>query len=166
MVRELMLMRHAKSDRAHWDGLDHERPLNARGVDSARAVGKYLEASGRRPDGIISSTAVRARTTADLVVEAAGWDIDVVLDERLYGSGPMQLLNAIRETSDDRQRMLVVGHQPTWSMAASGLAPDAGAIDMPTAAVAVLTFDSSWSDLGWAKAKLVDHVLARPLLGE
>ena len=165
MVRELMLMRHAKSDRARWNGIDHARPLNDRGIDSARAVGRHLAGTSRRPDGIISSTAVRARTTAELVVEAAGWDLEVVLDDRLYGSGPMELLSAVRELGDDLARVLVVGHQPTWSMAASGLAGDTTAIDMPTAAVAVLGFDGSWADLAWGQATLLDHVLSRPLLG-
>ena len=38
-VKRLILMRHAKSD---WSasGDDHSRPLNARGMDSAPAMGR------------------------------------------------------------------------------------------------------------------------------
>lgn len=162
-VSRLLLMRHAKSDRANWVGPDHERPLNDRGVRSAQAVGRHLAAGGMVPDRIISSTAVRARTTADLVVTSAGWDLSLELDERLYGAGPMELIGVIREVDDGVDSLLVVGHEPTWSMAASGLT-GGQYVEMPTAAVAVIEFDAAWPSVGWNRGRLVDHVLARSLL--
>ncbi len=162
-VNQLLLMRHAKSDRANWVGPDHERPLNDRGVRSARAVGRYLSTNGRVPDLIISSTAVRAHTTADLVVASAGWESSVELDERLYGAGPMEVIGVIREVDDAVGRLLLVGHQPTWSMVVSGLT-GGQYVEMPTAAVAVIDFDAAWRALGWDGGRLVDHVLARGLL--
>ncbi|MDH3250945.1 MAG: histidine phosphatase family protein [Acidimicrobiia bacterium] len=162
-MTELLLMRHAKSDRANWRGVDHERPLNERGVRSARAVGHHLADTGRQPDRVVSSTAVRARTTAELVVDAAGWSVAVDLDDRLYGAGAMELIGAVRETSVAVRRLLVVGHEPTWSMAASGLIGGVR-LEMPTAAVAVVGFDVPWPQIEWDGGLLVEHVLARELL--
>ena len=58
-MKTLLLMRHAKSD---WDadyGLDHDRPLNDRGLRSARLMGRVLADEGLVPELVISSTAVR-----------------------------------------------------------------------------------------------------------
>ncbi len=68
-MKTLLLMRHAKSD---WDAdyeSDHDRPLNDRGLKSARLMGRVLADEGLVPDLIISSTALRARTTAELATE-------------------------------------------------------------------------------------------------
>lgn len=162
-VHQLLLMRHAKSDRANWTGPDHERPLNNRGVKSAQAVGRHLAANGCVPDRIVSSTAVRARTTADLVVASAGWGSPVELDERLYSAGPLELIGVIREVDDAVETLMVVGHEPTWSIVASGLA-GGQYVEMPTGAVAIIEFDGSWSSVGSDEGRLVDHVLARSLL--
>ena len=88
------------------------------------------------------------------------------LDDRLYGSGPMELIGAVREIDEGTVRALVVGHEPTWSMAASGLTGGVY-VEMPTAAVACITFDAGgWPDVAWDSGRLVDHILARALLEE
>jgi len=68
----LLRLRHAKSA---WNrpGLrDHDRPLAPRGLRDAPRMGRYLLKQGFVPAAALVSTAVRARTTADLALEAAG----------------------------------------------------------------------------------------------
>lgn len=109
---ELLLLRHAKSS---WDdpGLeDHERPLNKRGERDAPRMGRLLRAEGCLPQAIVSSTAVRARTTAERVAEACGYAGRIVLTDRLYLAEPGECLALLRELPSGVGRVMLVGHNP------------------------------------------------------
>ncbi|MCB1234427.1 MAG: histidine phosphatase family protein, partial [Verrucomicrobiae bacterium] len=66
-MKELILIRHAKSDWGDASLDDHERSLNDRGLRDAPRVGEELARRGAKPDVILTSTAVRALTTARAV---------------------------------------------------------------------------------------------------
>ena len=72
----LVLVRHAKSDWGSPSLDDNDRPLNARGMRDApaqaRRLAAALEASDVRLDVLLSSTALRARTTAAFFGAALG----------------------------------------------------------------------------------------------
>ncbi len=151
-MKTLLLMRHAKSDWNASYGADHDRPLNQRGVRSARTVGRLLSAAGEVPDLIVTSTAVRARTTAELAAEAGDWDCEIRLDERLYGSGPDTVLGVAAETGD-ANRLMLVGHQPTWSSLVYAVSGDQ--VDMKTANVAVIELEiETWPEIVGAVGQL------------
>jgi phosphohistidine phosphatase len=145
-------MRHAKSD---WDadyGSDHDRPLNERGVRNARSMGRVLSAQGLEPQVVISSTALRAKTTAQLAIEEGGWEAELRLDATLYESGPEDVLG-VGASAPEVSRLMMVGHQPTWSMLVAELTGER--VDMKTATVAVIELDmESWSGLRLGKGTL------------
>lgn len=138
-------MRHAKSD---WDadyGTDHDRPLNDRGRRSSRLMGRVLATEGLIPDLVISSTAIRARSSAEMAMEAGEWESELVLDRSLYESGPQGVL-AAGASAPEVDRLMLVGHQPTWSMLVSKLTGERA--EMKTASVAVIELDiDTWVDL-------------------
>ena len=68
-MKTLLILRHAKAA-SHPSGNDHDRPLNGRGEKQAPAVGKWLADHKLTPELIVSSTALRAHETAQLVAEA------------------------------------------------------------------------------------------------
>jgi phosphohistidine phosphatase len=151
--RILLLMRHAKSDWEADYGLDHDRPLNERGRRTARLMGRVIAAEGLVPDLIISSTALRARTTAELAGEAGEWKSSLVLDRALYDEGPQGVLQAAA-TAPEVERLMLVGHQPTWSMLVSKLTGEQA--EMKTATVAVVALElASWQILPQARGDLV-----------
>ncbi len=143
-MKQLLVMRHGKSDWYAGGTTDHDRPLNRRGVESARIMGITLTRAGLVPERVLSSSAVRARTTAELVAEAGGWTAPIVTDRRLYESHVDGVLGAIAETPSDVGILMVVGHQPTWGALVERLTGAAAA--MRTAAVAVvdLMVGDSW----------------------
>ena len=144
-MKRLLLMRHAKSDWSADYAIDHDRPLNERGVRSARAIGRVLSEDDRVPGLVVTSSAVRARTTAQLAAEAGEWGSEIVIDSRLYGSGADAAVQVAAE-SGSVEPLMLVGHQPTWSILVSILSGES--IEMKTATVAVLQFDlSDWSNL-------------------
>ncbi len=131
---EFLLMRHAKSD--HPAGMiDRDRPLSVRGERSAYAVGRTIEEFGAAPDLILTSPARRAAATAGLTRDGGGWSASIVTVEDFYGTGVTSVIEALANTSVER--VLAVGHEPTWSATVSTII-GGGAIHMVTAAVACI----------------------------
>ncbi len=144
-MKTLLVMRHAKSDWNAEYGGDHERPLNDRGIRSARIMGRVLAADGLEPDLVVTSTAVRARSTASLAKAAGGWGCEIILDSSLYGTGADAAVQSATSVADS-DRLMLVGHQPTWSILVSILTGEQA--DMKTATVVAIDFDiDAWKDL-------------------
>ena len=111
-MRSVLLLRHAKSSWKHTDLTDHDRPLNKRGKRDAPRMGRLLKKEHLVPDIIISSTAIRARATAEAVAKASGYKGEIVLNKSLYAAGPEAYLGVIHDLSDEYARVLIVGHNP------------------------------------------------------
>lgn len=146
-MKTLVLVRHAKSAWADPTLADHDRPLNDRGRRDAPEMGRRLRERGTSPDTILSSTAVRARTTAEALATALAVDpAAVVLDERLYGSSPETILDIVAELDEEFSTALVVAHDPGLSDLAFRLSAEIE--HMPTCAVAEFRFPArSWAEL-------------------
>lgn len=132
----ILLMRHGKSDWASG-GRDHERPLNSRGERHARLMGSVLATLGEVPDLVLTSSAVRARTTAELAMAGGAFnDASFEVQESLYLPSVDDLLDAITSIARDVERVMVVGHQPTWGYAMEAIC--GARVDFVTAAVAAI----------------------------
>ena len=135
-MTSLVLVRHAKSDWGDPSLDDHDRPLNHRGLKDAPVMAQRLADSGFAIEAILSSTALRARTTAAYFGRALG--LDVRLDERLYGAPASALLEAAVDSG--ASAVMLVAHDPGMSVLAGRLS---GEIEhMPTCAVATFTWDA------------------------
>ena len=136
----LALVRHAKSDWGDAALDDHDRPLSARGLRDAPVMARRLVDDGFLADVVLSSTALRARTTAGYF--AAAFELTARLEERLYGAPPSVILKAAAESG--ASSVVVVAHDPGMSALAGRLS---GRIaHMPTCAVATFTWDEDdWS---------------------
>ena len=146
-MRNLLVMRHAKSDWGEAGLADHDRPLAARGVQAARRMGRFVNAVGASPQLVVSSSALRARATAELASEAGGWGCPIVIDSALYASDVETVLGAVAAAAGDASIVLIAGHEPTWSELVSRLI-GGGRVRMPTAAVACLDLArGGWSEL-------------------
>lgn len=163
-MRSLLLMRHAKSD---WDAdfaSDQDRPLNQRGVRSALVMGRLLASLNLAPQHIITSSATRARRTAELANEAGQWGCVVVVEPRLYSASPQTVVE-VASRAPDVERLMLVGHQPTWSSVVNYLSGEA--VEMKTATIAVIEFDiADWSGVLPGGGQLVDVHVARDHLGD
>ena len=153
-MKTLLVMRHAKSEWGAASGGDHERVLARRGIKAARKVGRFLNDSGTTPDLVLSSTAVRALTTAELAAESGEWGCEIITSGDLYASGPERVLEVIHEIDNGVDRLLIAGHEPTWSTLVTWLI-GGDRVRMPTAAVACLDLPhGGWIDLAPATCEL------------
>lgn len=114
----LVLARHAKSDWGTPGVSDHERPLNERGRRDAPLMAAALAETGIRPDRLLSSTALRARTTAESFAATLGVPLETMPE--LYGASVPELWAAA--TAAGGRSVLIVAHDPGLSELASVLA--------------------------------------------
>ncbi|MFM7219679.1 MAG: SixA phosphatase family protein [Nodosilinea sp.] len=165
--RQLIFFRHGKSDWQAPSRLDQDRPLAPRGVVAAQAMGRLLTTLDAQPDHAITSPAVRAHSTLELAREAGRWSCTVAVSADLYEAGPEQVLGVIRGQGDRHQRILLVGHQPTWSDTISWLM-GGGHVEVPTATLVCLDLQTSdWRQVAPGQAILLwllPPKLLRPLL--
>ena len=143
-MKTLTLLRHAKSG---WDDpslTDFERPLNARGREAARAMGREMRALGLAFDRVVASPAARVTETID-GLEEGDVPIDPAYDERVYLASLDTLLAIVRDTADSCASLLIVGHNPGMERLAlllsrGGALRDEVAAKYPTGALAEIAF--------------------------
>ena len=153
-VKTLLLMRHAKSN---WDDpslRDFDRPLAERGRRDAPRMARALVALDSMPDLIVSSPAARARETIEAVIREGRLTAPLTFNEAIYDATTAALMQVIRRLPDERQRVLLVGHNPGFEDLLTRLAGERGR--MPTAAIACIEFQvDGWDDIEDGQGKLV-----------
>lgn len=145
-MKTLLLMRHAKSSWKETDLADHERPLNKRGRGDAPRMGQLLADHELVPQQILSSSALRARQTAEAVMEISGFHNEVNYLDRLYMAEADEYIAALRELPDSIERVMIIGHNPGLETLLQVLS---GQIEsLPTAVIAHLVLPiKHWSEL-------------------
>jgi phosphohistidine phosphatase len=167
-MRRLMLLRHAKTERAEPGQRDRDRKLTKRGRDDAAMIGAYMARHGLNPDLALVSPAKRAQETWALAAPAFAKPPRPVIEERIYNATTEALFKIISEKRDARS-LLVVGHNPglhdiAVQLIASGDvdARERVAEKLPTAGLVVidLAFDD-WSRLHRHSGRLERFVTPR-----
>lgn len=169
-MRQLSLLRHAKSSWAEDGQPDRDRPLAPRGRKSGRRLAVHLREQGVRPDLVLCSPAARTRETLELIRAELGDGVDVQVEEELYGAGARELLDRLRRLPDAVEWAMVVGHNPGLQQLVVLLARD-GALrerarsHYPTGALATLRLpEGGWSELAPGRAELREYVAPRELV--
>jgi phosphohistidine phosphatase len=111
-MRRLLLLRHAKTERAEAGERDRTRKLTARGRADAPVIGGYMAHHRLVPDLAMVSPATRAEETWILVAEAFKQKPEVVKDERIYNATTDALMRVIG-AAQSAHTLLVVGHNPS-----------------------------------------------------
>jgi phosphohistidine phosphatase len=165
-MKTLLIVRHAKSSHAEPPLADHDRPLEQRGMADAPRMGRFLAARGLRPDLIVSSTALRARRTAETIALAARFECTIDLREGVYdaGGGP-GLLKVARGFPDGAGCVMLVGHNPALESLLESLT--GAREELPTCAVAEVRLEvERWTDLDAGCGRLVHLWHPRGLAAE
>ena len=174
-MRQLLLLRHAKSS---WDDAatpDRDRPLNARGRRSAAVMRQAMRDLGLVPDVVLVST---ARRTMETLEALEPWDDTPLIEplDSLYLAEPMQLIAALHGVAETVRSVLLIGHNPGMHDLALSLAgPQAMrgggererglAAGFPTGALAEFVVAGSWWDLREGGGRLVRFLTPRMLEG-
>ena len=152
-MKQLIIVRHAKSSWADPGQRDFDRPLNGRGERNAPEMARRLKARGLRPQLIVASGARRAHATAKLMAEVFGYkkaDIEIV--DELYAASPHVWLEQIRALPAKLDTVMMVGHNPELTALVAELCPQARIDNVPTCGVLCLHYEvSDWAGIATAK---------------
>jgi phosphohistidine phosphatase len=145
-MKNLLLMRHAKSSWGDASIPDHERPLNKRGKYDAPRMGKYLREQGIVLDVILCSTAARARGTAEGFLQEYTFEGEVHYIDDLYQASPETIISILNKLPDNVDTAMVIAHNPGLDDFLELVCDECG--HMPTACVAYIKYPlQHWADL-------------------
>lgn len=145
-MKTILILRHAKSSWKHSELSDHDRPLNKRGKREAPRVGQLLRDEGLLPEVILSSTARRARDTAQIAAEKCGYEREIRFIPDLYMGDVEDILGFLQNLEDSCSTALLVGHNPDLEMLLNLLTDEDETL--PTAALAQVELPiQSWKEL-------------------
>jgi phosphohistidine phosphatase len=168
MQKELLILRHAKAKR-DADGGDYHRPLKNRGKRDAQRIGSWLSQHDCVPDQVLSSSAERARVTAEKCCKVTGIAANrIQLEPRLYAADRETLLAILADSAKEAHRLLLVGHNPGLDALLSYLVKDVLPVSsngsrLATASLARLAMPQDWHDLQAGQATLLDLIHATSL---
>ncbi|MFC3415536.1 SixA phosphatase family protein [Algoriphagus hitonicola] len=144
-MKKIILIRHAKSA---WDQpslADHDRPLAERGLLAAPKMGKRLSKMGINPDRIISSTAERAKSTAQLIAKELKSPKNTIWLERdLYHASAQTMISILKSLPESIQTVILVGHNPGMNDFVDRLGGKIG--NLPTAGIFAVKSSAQWKD--------------------
>ena len=146
-MKKLILVRHAKSSWEH-DVIDHQRPLKTRGFNDASIVSKSLKTTPQLIDLVISSDAVRAKTTAEIFVSNLNIEEDIVqFNHDLYDFSGENLIQVIKTCNNTISNLMIFGHNNALTVFVNTFGSKH--IDnVPTSGVVIIEFDiKKWSAL-------------------
>jgi phosphohistidine phosphatase len=164
-MKQLLLLRHAKSS---WDepGLaDLERPLARRGRRASELIAEHLRAQRIKPQLVLCSPSRRTRET----LERIGLDdSDQRIEDDLYAASAEELLGVLTGLADDIDSAMLIGHNPgiqDLALRLAGSSPEVTRLrrKFPTAALATLEFEGGWHELAPGSAELVAFVRPKDL---
>ncbi len=150
-MKTILLLRHAKSSWSNSGLDDFDRPLAGRGLNDAPKMGKYLKKIGYKPGYVVSSPAQRAKETSQLCVEGMKLDQEIIKwNDGLYFDSPRKYVEAIQNTPENVETMMIVGHNPLMESTATILSGgrESGAFRIPTAGLVCLeSYAVRWQDV-------------------
>ncbi|MCB1386036.1 MAG: histidine phosphatase family protein [Nitratireductor sp.] len=173
----LMILRHLKTGWALPGQRDFDRRLEARGIEDAAIVSRWIGDLGLAPDHVYCSDAERTRDTLRRIERAFSRPPAVTFHNALYSGTSDDYLEAI-ERHPQAESLMIVGHNPSCAALANQLIdrnaiargsggqadPSMNAISYkyPTGALAVIDFDiADWSKVRPGSGRLVKFLMPK-----
>jgi phosphohistidine phosphatase len=147
-MKNILIIRHAKSSWAEIGQRDFDRPLNERGMRDAPEMARRIQRKNIGIDIFISSPALRALTTTQLMMQEMKMkDDQLIIVPELYHAPPSVMLAAINNAPNQYDTIAIVCHNPGITVFANmikGLSID----NVPTCGVLLLKADvNKWDEV-------------------
>jgi phosphohistidine phosphatase len=162
-MKQIFLLRHAKSDWSTLGQKDFERPLVKRGINDALLISQYIQDKKHSVDAVFCSSAVRTKETFDLCAHSFNFSIEkaTYLDELYFGSVD-KAIKLIKGQNNDLSSVLLVGHNPTMHILLEEITGKT--IDsFSTCALAQICIENSWKDLSLKNCELKSFIRPKEL---
>ncbi|MBI5661104.1 MAG: histidine phosphatase family protein [Ignavibacterium album] len=146
-MRQLILIRHAKSSWSNPDLSDFDRPLNKRGKRDLAFMSVLLSQKNITPELIISSPALRTKLTAIEFANKIGYNKnEIIWNKNLYLASYMKILKIIKQIENKINCAIIVGHNPGLTDLQNYLCNEE--IDnIPTSGIVSMSTIKEWIDV-------------------
>ena len=147
-MKEMILVRHAKSSWSDPSLTDRERPLNKRGRRDAPVMAERLAETEAGVERLVTNPAKRARLTAEAFIETMRLEQDeVAIDEQLYMADEQDWMEVVGSQPDYLSAVAFVSHNPGLT-GFLNLYLDDPLDNVPTCGVARLRFEvGGWDEI-------------------
>lgn len=155
-MKKLYIVRHAQKSEKKLEQDDYDIPLTQQGIDDANKLAKSLYNENIKVDLIVSSPALRTKTTAEILANELNYTKSIMYNEVLYMSYLNEMLETISYTFDTVNSMILVAHNPALTALAYTLVGFKEKVEMGS--VMEIEFNcNSWIDITQDNAKLVRY---------
>jgi phosphohistidine phosphatase len=145
-MKTLFLIRHAKSSWAAVGLRDFDRTLELRGHNDAPRMAKYLKNLGFKPDLIVTSPAMRARTTAEYFAREFNISTESIDNQQdIYEADERTIAHIIHELPESANTVLMFGHNPTFTYIADSYSKKHRFENIPTCGIVQIQSDTEGS---------------------
>jgi phosphohistidine phosphatase len=153
-MKTIYFIRHAKAGWSIPDTSDFERSISKKGKKDINTMGSYLALRGVKPQLILSSCALRAQQTTDLLAEKIAFEGEKYYLQELYLTSSDAIKEIISIQDDDITAMFIVGHNPYLHELANSLI-DEHISKFPSLGIIAIEFAvNTWSDIERVKGKI------------
>ncbi len=155
-MKELYLIRHAKSSWKENALKDFDRPLNKRGKRDAPFMAKLLHEKHIRPDLLLTSAAVRTMETARIFAEEMQCNSFIVqVEKKLYEAGAKRIVEVLKSLPNNAEKVFLFGHNPGLTELAN-LLTDSYVYNIPTTGIYAMRFGfDTWEQIGQRKGEFL-----------
>jgi phosphohistidine phosphatase len=154
-MKNIILIRHAKSSWKNHLQDDFDRPLNKRGKKNAPFMGEKLKDRQIIPDLIVSSPAKRAVKTATTIARIMGYpQNNIAFDNNMYHLDALYLFAMIQKLDDKYDIVMCIGHNPGFNDFATMLLDKNSVNNIPTMGIYSIRFKvEEWKKIEPAKGE-------------
>ena len=153
-MKKILFIRHAKSIGGDYKLIDHNRPLSDRGFSDAEMMSNRLLKNNIIPEKFISSSAIRALNTAEIIKNKLNKDLNIQVEEKIYYNGRDGVKNVISNTTDNVNFIVIFGHNPTFESIYRDIANSSYG-KFPTCAITLCSFDvDKWKNFSIKGSKI------------
>ena len=145
-MKNLFLLRHAKSSWGNAALADFDRPLSKRGISNAILLSEHIQKHNISFDLVLSSPSERTQSTLDLVLSSLDHFPTTTLKESIYHASPFSLTQLIKEQDDAINNLLIIGHNPGLHILTEQLT-NQSIVKFPACAFAKITNFNHWKDI-------------------
>lgn len=155
-MKEVIFVRHAKSDWGNETLKDVDRHLSERGYNDAYFLSEWFAKNHKSPELIISSTATRAISTALIFARELTFNAkNVVLSEKIFDANTDDILSVIRDLDNSKSRLMLFGHNPGFTNICNELSEEMFFDNVPTCGIVSITFATdNWHGVTQEHGKL------------
>ncbi|PKP09147.1 MAG: hypothetical protein CVU09_12485 [Bacteroidetes bacterium HGW-Bacteroidetes-4] len=163
-MKTLMLMRHAKSSWKEPLPEDRDRPILKKGIKRTKRTALFIKEKGLIPELILSSPAVRAWQTAELLIEELVTNLKIKQVDAMYPGSSAALLKTIWQVNNKYSRLMIIGHNPGLSDLACYLLGNQEASWIPTSGLVVISFvNGRWQETKPGEGVMLHYIQPKAL---